>query len=85
MPLVKLDTGYNIEVEFVVAPFAQRLLAWTIDVFICWLLTKALAALLGTYSFFVWTYTWSLSGLIVSLPVLMSLSVSCITCGYRGL
>ena len=52
MPLVKLDTGYNIEVEFVVAPFSQRLLAWTIDVFICWMLTKALAALLGTYSFF---------------------------------
>lgn len=70
MPLVKLDTGYNIEVEFMVAPFAQRLLAWTIDVFICWMLTKALATLLNTYSFFVWTNTWSWQGLIVSLPVL---------------
>ena len=45
MPLVKLDTGYNIEVEFMVAPFSQRLLAWTIDVFICWMLTEALATL----------------------------------------
>lgn len=85
MPLVKLDTGYNIEVEFMVAPFAQRLLAWTIDVFICWMLTKALAALLGTYSFFVWTYTWSISGLIVSLPVLFYHLVCEITMNGRSI
>jgi uncharacterized RDD family membrane protein YckC len=85
MPLVKLDTGYNIEVEFVVAPFSQRLLAWTIDVFICWMLTKALAALLGTYSFFVWTYTWSLSGLIVSLPVLFYHLICEITMNGRSI
>jgi uncharacterized RDD family membrane protein YckC len=70
MPLVKLDTGYNIEVEFVAAPFGQRLLAWTIDVFVCWMLTKALATLTNTNSFFVWTDTWDLKGMLVSLPVL---------------
>lgn len=70
MPLVKLDTGYNIEVEFPVASFWKRLLAWTIDVLICWLLTKAMAAALNIESFFVWTNTWNLRGLLASLPML---------------
>jgi uncharacterized RDD family membrane protein YckC len=70
MVSVKLDTGYNIEVEFEVAPFSKRLLAWLIDVMACWMMTKALAAALKTDSFFVWTDTWDLRGLLVSLPVL---------------
>ena len=70
MKPVKLDTGFNIEVEFRVAPFHKRLLAWLIDVVICWLLVKLLASLLGTPSFFVWTDVWDLRGLLVSLPVL---------------
>lgn len=70
MPLVKLDTGYNIEVEFAVASFSKRLLAWTIDIFACWMLTKALAAITHTDSFFVWTQTWELKGLLIGLPVL---------------
>jgi uncharacterized RDD family membrane protein YckC len=28
---VKLDTGFNIEVDFLIAPFIKRLLAWIID------------------------------------------------------
>lgn len=70
MPLVKLDTGYNIEVEFTVAPVSKRFLAWMIDMLICWMITKALATLTHTESFFVWTDTWDLKGLLVSLPVL---------------
>jgi uncharacterized RDD family membrane protein YckC len=70
MVSVKLDTGYNIEVEFEVAPFSKRLLAWLIDVMACWMMTKALAAALKIDSFFVWTDTWDLRGLLVSLPVL---------------
>lgn len=70
MPIVKLDTGFNIEVEFPVAPFWKRLLAWTLDVLICWLITKALALLLNTDSFFVWTSVWDLKGVLISLPVL---------------
>jgi uncharacterized RDD family membrane protein YckC len=31
MPLVKLDTGFNIEVEFAITPFHKRFLAWLID------------------------------------------------------
>jgi len=30
--LVKLDTGFNIEVEFPISPFARRMFAWIIDV-----------------------------------------------------
>lgn len=70
MPLVKLDTGFNIEVDFPVASFGKRLIAWTIDVLICWLITKLLAWAFKVESFFVWTNTWDLRGLIVSLPVL---------------
>ena len=70
MVSVKLDTGFNIEVEFEIAPFSRRLLAWLIDLMVCWMLTKAMAALLRIESFFVWTDTWSIKGLIVSLPVL---------------
>jgi uncharacterized RDD family membrane protein YckC len=39
MPLVKLDTGFNIEVEFAITPFHKRLFAWLID----------LAIILGYY------------------------------------
>ncbi len=70
MPLVKLDTGYNIEVEFAVARFPKRLMAWTIDVLVCWLITKALASLTSTESYFVWTDSWDLKGVLISLPVL---------------
>jgi uncharacterized RDD family membrane protein YckC len=31
MPLVKLDTGFNIEVEFAITPFHKRFFAWMID------------------------------------------------------
>jgi uncharacterized RDD family membrane protein YckC len=34
MPLVKLDTGFNIEVDFAIAPFYKRLFAWVIDIVI---------------------------------------------------
>ncbi|MBS1662643.1 MAG: RDD family protein [Bacteroidetes bacterium] len=29
---VKLDTGFNIEIDFLLAPFGKRLLAWIIDI-----------------------------------------------------
>ncbi len=31
MPLVKLNTGFNIEVEFAITPFHKRLFSWIID------------------------------------------------------
>lgn len=32
MPIVKLDTGFNIEVEFAITPFHKRMFAWMIDI-----------------------------------------------------
>ncbi len=34
MLLVKLDTGFNIEVDFATPPFHKRLFAWIIDLLI---------------------------------------------------
>jgi uncharacterized RDD family membrane protein YckC len=48
--LVKLDTGFNIEVEFALSPFHRRFFAWVIDLMIqlmyLWIGTKVLAALI---------------------------------------
>jgi uncharacterized RDD family membrane protein YckC len=49
MLLVKLDTGFNIEVEFALSPFHRRFFAWVIDFVIqcvyLWLGSKLLNAL----------------------------------------
>jgi uncharacterized RDD family membrane protein YckC len=84
MPFVKLDTGFNIEVEFAIAPFAKRLLAWTIDVGICWLLTKLMATLLKTDSTFVWSGSWDIRGVLASLPVLFYFLICEITMNGRS-
>ena len=51
MLLVKLDTGFNIEVEFALSPFHRRFFAWLIDVTIqgtyLWLGIKILNGLVG--------------------------------------
>lgn len=70
MLLVKLDTGFNIEVEFAVSPFHKRLFAWIIDLMLCWLYIKIVSLIVDTPSFFVWTYTWEVKGMLVSLPAL---------------
>jgi uncharacterized RDD family membrane protein YckC len=67
---VKLDTGFNIEVEFTIAPFHKRLFAWIIDLMTCWLYIKMISLIVQTPSFFVFTDTWDVKGLLVSLPVL---------------
>lgn len=36
MLAVKLDTGFNIEVEFPITPFHRRLFAWIIDILVMW-------------------------------------------------
>jgi uncharacterized RDD family membrane protein YckC len=52
MLLVKLDTGFNIEVEFALSPFHRRFFAWLIDVTIqgtyLWLGAKFLIAIAGS-------------------------------------
>lgn len=70
MAQVKLDTGYNIEVEFPLAPFHKRLLAWLIDLIACWLYVYAMSSLLQVNSFFIFSDQWSIAGVAVSVPVL---------------
>ena len=70
MLAVKLDTGFNIEVEFAVSPFHKRLFVWVIDLMLIWLYIKIVALIVDTPSFFIWTYTWETAGLLVSLPAL---------------
>ncbi len=70
MPQVRLDTGFNIEVDFVIAPFAKRMAAWIIDLMTCWLYVSIVSFLTDTTSFFVFTNVWELNGLLISLPVL---------------
>ncbi|HXB44611.1 MAG TPA: RDD family protein [Puia sp.] len=47
MQLVKLDTGFNIEIDFAITPFHKRLFAWAIDVVLLyaysWLADKLLS------------------------------------------
>jgi uncharacterized RDD family membrane protein YckC len=49
MSLVKLDTGFNIEIDFVITPFHKRLFAWIIDLVVMsvyiWLVRILLALL----------------------------------------
>jgi uncharacterized RDD family membrane protein YckC len=85
MVIVKLDTGFNIQVEFPIVPFYKRLFAWTIDLLACWLIVKLLATAFQVPSFFVWTEVWELSGLLVSLPVLFYHLVSEVTMNGRSL
>jgi len=70
MPIVKLDTGFNIEVEFATAPLARRFLAWMIDLIIAWLITKGLAALMNTTSFFLTTDIQTAKGVVAALPAI---------------
>jgi uncharacterized RDD family membrane protein YckC len=50
MLIVKLDTGFNIEVEFPVSPFHRRLFAWLIDVGIQWIYIWIGTSLLGSWT-----------------------------------
>ena len=44
MQMIKLDTGFNIEVDFAISPFHKRLFAWAIDLLLIfayyWILSK---------------------------------------------
>lgn len=70
MAHVKLDTGFNIEVDFEVAPFHKRIIGWFIDLFVCWIYVAIMSYILGTSSWFVFTNPWELKGLLIGLPVL---------------
>ena len=70
MLLARLDTGFNIEVEFAIAPFHKRLFAWFIDLFIqlvyIWIVDSMLDSLIGGFRGD--EYAWI--GVLVALPLL---------------
>lgn len=73
MLLVKLDTGFNIEVEFPISPFHKRLFAWFIDSFICWIYIRIMQELVNFNS------DWNWVSIVAGLPLLFYHVVSEIT------
>ncbi|HXB33254.1 MAG TPA: RDD family protein [Puia sp.] len=72
---VKLDTGFNIEVDFMVAPFIKRLFAWVIDmvIIIAWIVIIDKLLRIGR------GYIWDLPAwedLLIGLPVLLYFPLS---------
>jgi len=82
MAVVKMDTGFNIEIDFVIAPFHKRLFAWIIDLMVCWLIVKILALMTGVISFFIWVDPRSAYGTAITLVVLLYHLVS--EAGFNG-
>lgn len=62
MLLVKLDTGFNIEVELAISPFHKRLFAWMIDMFILFIYFRIAVALVDIPDGLSWQWV------ILSLP-----------------
>lgn len=63
---VKLDTGFNIEIDFQVAPFAKRLLAWLIDIVIIIAYYLLLNVFMGSLWFMIGWLT-----VLISIPPLL--------------
>lgn len=65
MPIVRLDTGFNIEIDFKTAAFHQRLLAWCIDLAIQFFYLLLMFKLIGNVA----NGRFSWMGILVLLPV----------------
>jgi uncharacterized RDD family membrane protein YckC len=72
---VKLDTGFNIEVDFMIAPFIKRFIAWLIDyvIIIAWFVIMNKAVRIGQDLF--WELpNWEI--FLISLPPLLYFPIS---------
>src|SRR5690349_18738173 len=62
MLVVKLDTGFNIEVEFPIAPFHRRFFAWIIDflILVSYMVFAyyLMQAILGDYWIISYSWLW---------------------------
>lgn len=71
MSLVKLDTGFNIEIEFPITPFHKRLFAWVIDLIVqiayLWIVEKIIAGMAGAG----WESAYPWLAVIYFMPVLL--------------
>jgi len=70
MIVVKLDTGFNIEVEFPITQFHRRLLAWVIDLLVIFAYVQIVSKIFDLPAFFIWfidffgSWTW----VVATLP-----------------
>src|SRR5579863_9091252 len=72
---VKLDTGFNIEVDFLIAPFIKRFLAWLIDymIIIAWFIIMNNVVRIGRDVFWTIPY-WEI--FLIALPPLLYFPLS---------
>ena len=69
MPYVKLDTGFNIEVDFPISPFHKRIFAWIIDLVIVFAYSWVLNKLLSLAFSAAWSeHAWA--QVVFSLPII---------------
>lgn len=64
MLLVKLDTGFNIEVEFPISPFHKRFFAWIIDLVVLFLYARIMAFAVEVNS------DWDWRSVLAGLPLI---------------
>jgi uncharacterized RDD family membrane protein YckC len=71
MSIVKLDTGFNIEVEFPVSPFHKRAIAWCLDILIqliyMWMGQKIIVTFIDPH----WVSSLGWLTVLLVLPVLL--------------
>src|ERR1700722_11615788 len=72
---VKLDTGFNIEVDFMIAPFIKRFFAWLIDyvIQIAWVVIMNRIVRIGQDTFWELPY-WVI--FLIALPALLYFPLS---------
>src|SRR5580658_3417994 len=72
---VKLDTGFNIEVDFMIAPFIKRFIAWLIDyvIIIAWFVIMNKVVRIGQ-DLFGELPNWEI--VLISLPPLLYFPLS---------
>ncbi|MHA4807642.1 RDD family protein [Flavitalea flava] len=70
MSLVKLDTGFNIEVDFAITPFHKRLFAWLIDAAVLFAYFLIISRVMGIFLGSEWTNEGWLV-VLFSLPSLL--------------
>jgi uncharacterized RDD family membrane protein YckC len=71
MPIIQIPTAFNIELEFEIAPFHKRLLAYLIDFAILLVFFNAMRYFLYEYLFLEPRYNFAVYILFLSLPMLL--------------
>src|SRR6185312_85693 len=72
---VKLDSGFNIEVDFLIAPFVKRFFAWLIDYLIIFAYVYVISRLLVFGAGVLWEYpVWQI--VLIVLPLLLYFPLS---------